>query len=81
MPLDDIMLLYFLYTYVQWILYGEFHITFHHNILAKCSKRLVVLKVLDSPVELYVSDGLDTICVSTRASTTRMKTCSTQGML
>ena len=39
----------------------EFDVAFHHNIMVKRKKRLIVLMALDSPnVDLYVNDASDT---------------------
>jgi len=38
----------------------EFDIAFHHNIMVKRKKRLVVLMALDSPTALYDNDASDT---------------------
>ena len=38
----------------------EFDIAFHHNIMVKRKKRLVVLMALDSPTDLYANDASDT---------------------
>jgi len=38
----------------------EFEVAFHHNIVVKRKKRLVVLMALDSPTELYANDASDT---------------------
>jgi len=38
----------------------EFDISYHHNILVKRKKRLVILMALDSPTDLYVNDASDT---------------------
>ena len=38
----------------------EFDVAFHHNIMVKRKKRLVVLMALDSPTELYANDASDT---------------------
>ena len=38
----------------------EFDVAFHHNIMVKRKKRLVVLMALDSPTDLYANDASDT---------------------
>jgi len=38
----------------------EFDVAFHHNIMVKRKKRLIVLMALDSPNDLYVDDASDT---------------------
>ena len=38
----------------------EFDVAFHHNIMVKRKKRLIVLMALDSPSDLYVDDASDT---------------------
>ena len=38
----------------------EFDISYHHNILVKRKKRLVILMALDRPRDLYVNDASDT---------------------
>ena len=38
----------------------EFDIAFHHNIMVKRKKRLVILMSLDSPTDLYDNDASDT---------------------
>ena len=38
----------------------EFDIAFHHNIMVKRKKRLVILMSLDSPTDLYNNDASDT---------------------
>jgi len=38
----------------------EFDIAFHHNIMVKRKKRLIVLMMLDSPTDLYDNDASDT---------------------
>ena len=38
----------------------EFDISFHHNILVKRKKRLVILMALDRPADLYANDASDT---------------------
>jgi len=38
----------------------EFEAAFHHNIMVKRKKRLVVLMALDSPTDLYANDATDT---------------------
>jgi len=35
----------------------EFDVAFHHNVMVKRKKRLIVLMALDSPNELYVDDA------------------------
>lgn len=37
----------------------EFDVAFHHNIMVKRKKRLVVLMALDNPANLYASDASD----------------------
>jgi len=39
----------------------EFDIAFHHNIMVKRKKRLVVLMALDCPTELYDNDASDAV--------------------
>ena len=38
----------------------EFDVAFHHNIMVKRKRRLVVLVALDSPNDLYTNDASDT---------------------
>ena len=38
----------------------EFEVAFHHNIVEKRKKRLVVLMALDNPTELLANDDPDT---------------------
>jgi len=38
----------------------EFEAAYHHNIVEKRKKRLVVLMALDSPTDLYADDASDT---------------------
>ena len=38
----------------------EFDVAFHHNIMVKRKKRLVVLMALDRPTDLYDNDASDT---------------------
>ena len=38
----------------------EFDVAFHHNVMVKRKKRLVVLMALDSPTDLYANDASDT---------------------
>ena len=38
----------------------EFDISFHHNILVKRKKRLLILMSLDRPSDLYANDASDT---------------------
>jgi len=38
----------------------EFDVAFHHNIMVKRKKRLIVLMALDSPIDLHVDDASDT---------------------
>ena len=38
----------------------EFDISYHHNILVKRKKRLVILMALDSPNDIYANDASDT---------------------
>jgi len=38
----------------------EFDVAFHHNIMVKRKKRLIVLMALDSPTDLYANDASDT---------------------
>jgi len=38
----------------------EFDVAFHHNIMVKRKKRLIVLMALDSPNDLYANDASDT---------------------
>jgi len=38
----------------------EFDIAYHHNIMLKRKKRLIVLMALDSPTDLYDNDASDT---------------------
>jgi len=38
----------------------EFDIAYHHNIMEKRKKRLIVLMALDSPNDLYANDASDT---------------------
>jgi len=38
----------------------EFEAAYHHNIVEKGKKRLVVLMMLDSPTDLYANDASDT---------------------
>ena len=38
----------------------EFEAAYHHNIVVKREKRLVVLMMLDSPTDLYADDTSDT---------------------
>jgi len=38
----------------------EFDVAFHHNIMVKRKKRLVVLMAMDSPTDLYANDASDT---------------------
>jgi len=37
----------------------EFDIAFHHSIMVKRKKRLVILMSLDSPTDLYDNDASD----------------------
>ena len=37
----------------------EFDVAYHHNIITKRKKRLVVLMALDSPSDLYADDASD----------------------
>ena len=38
----------------------EFDVSYHHNVMVKRKKRLVVLLALDSPSDLYANDASDT---------------------
>ena len=38
----------------------EFDMAYHHNVVAKRKKRLIVLMMLDRPTDLYVNDASDT---------------------
>jgi len=38
----------------------EFDVAFHHNVMVKRTKRLVVLMALDRPTDLYDDDASDT---------------------
>jgi len=38
----------------------EFDISYHHNILVKRKKRLVILMALDNPNHIYANDASDT---------------------
>jgi len=38
----------------------EFEVAFHHNIMVKRKKRLIVLMALDNPNDLYANDASDT---------------------
>jgi len=38
----------------------EFDIAYHHNIMLRRKKRLIVLMALDSPTDLYDNDASDT---------------------
>jgi len=38
----------------------EFDVAFHHNIVVKRKKRLIVLMALDNPSDLYDNDASDT---------------------
>jgi len=38
----------------------EFDISYHHNILVKRKKRLVILMALDNPNDIYADDASDT---------------------
>jgi len=38
----------------------EFDVAFHHNIVVKRKKRLIVLMMLDNPTDLYDNDASDT---------------------
>jgi len=38
----------------------EFDVSYHHNILVKRKKRLVILMALDSPNDIYANDASDT---------------------
>ena len=38
----------------------EFDISYHHNILVKRKKRLVILMALDNPNDIYANDASDT---------------------
>jgi len=38
----------------------EFDIAYHHNVVVKRNKRLIVLMMLDSPTDLYDNDASDT---------------------
>jgi len=41
----------------------EFDVAFHHHILEKRKKRLVVLMALDRPNNLYANDASDTVAL------------------
>ena len=41
----------------------EFDVAFHHHILEKRKKRLVVLMALDCPNDLYADDASDTVAL------------------
>ena len=45
-------------VYSEYCMY-EFDIAFHHNILEKRKKRLVILMALDSPTDFLASDTSD----------------------
>jgi len=38
----------------------EFDMAYHHNVVEKRKKRLIVLMMLDSPTDLYANDASDT---------------------
>jgi len=38
----------------------EFDISYHHNVLVKRKKRLLILMALDSPNDVYANDASDT---------------------
>jgi len=38
----------------------EFEVALHHNIMVKRKKRLIVLKALDNPNDLYANNASDT---------------------
>jgi len=37
----------------------EFDVAYHHNILVKHKKRLIILMALNSPIDLYANDASD----------------------
>jgi len=40
---------------------NEFNTAYHHHVVAKSNKRLIVLMTLDSPTDLYDNDASDTV--------------------
>jgi len=48
---------------VDTVCTNEFDVAFHHIIMVKCKKCLIVLMALDSPSELYVNDASDMVAL------------------
>jgi len=48
----------YVYVYSGYCM-QEFDVSYHHNIMVKRKKRLVILMALDSPSDLYANDTTD----------------------